>query len=322
MWHKRVLALALGVLAGACSDDDSSPVDAGPDGRPDGGCILRLERVEPSRGPVTGGTQVELQGECFEEGMSVLFGAAPAASVTVVSAGTARCVTPPASQAGPVTVVVELPDGRSAQLVGGFEYEDATQAQVSWCRLQHPPNTTTQENVATEPIYGRVYAEGVTDQPGQGAGIRAELGYGPEGTDPATSNEWSWISASFNVDVDQGANDEYQATLQVPQAGRYDYAYRFALGDQDWVYCDLNGSDDGYSPDQAGKLTVEGGLPTVDWCILQYPPSLAVSLGQSTELVFGQVFEPGVTPGPGLWRRPGSGRRARTRAQIRLPGPG
>ncbi|HLO27785.1 MAG TPA: hypothetical protein VK249_01540, partial [Anaerolineales bacterium] len=39
--------------------------------------------------------------------------------------------------------------------------------------------------------------------------------------------------------------------------GTYDYAFRYTTSNgQDWVYADLDGIQNGYSPDQAGSLTV------------------------------------------------------------------
>ncbi len=287
-------------FAMGCSDDDGGgQFDAGVDGRTDSQTgRMALTAVEPSKGPMSGGTSVSLTGKGFVEGMTVTFGATPASQVTVTDSEHATCLTPPSSQAGRVTVRVADSDGHEAQLVGGFEYEEEQTTEIGWCNLQYPATTSTQPSVPTEPIYGRVFVLGVTDTPGQGLGIDAQVGYGPAGTDPATSGEWEWTDANYNVDPDE-SNDEYMGSLTVDQEGTYAYAFRFGV-DGRWVYCDLDGTDNGYSTDQAGTLTVQTGEPeTVDWCNLQGPLTLDVILGQTSENVFGQVYEPGVTQGAG-----------------------
>ncbi len=296
-----LLGMMLGMLAAAgCPDkhaakDNDASVDGGQDVVTPS---LALIAVEPASGPMAGGTQVTLTGQGFADGMSVSFGATPASMVTVTDSEHATCLTPPASAAGRVSVRVELDDGTSAQLVGGFEYIEEASNRISWCILQYPPTTTTQPGTPTEPIYGRVFAEGITDAPGQGVGIDAQVGYGPIGTDPSLDSGWDWIDANYNVDPDE-ANDEYMGSLTVAQEGTYAYAFRFGMDGQ-WVYCDLDGTDNGFSPDQEGALTVQTeGADTVDWCGLQGPLDLSVILGQSSDAVYGQVYEADVTPGAG-----------------------
>lgn len=259
---------------------------------------VSIVAVEPSIGPMSGGTHVTITGSGFEDGMTVTFGATPASGVTVLDSEHAACTTPPASEAGRVTVRVELSGGRTAQLVGGFEYIEEQVNRITWCILQYPPATTTEPSVPTEPIYGRVFAQGITDAPGQGLGIDAEVGYGPPGTDPTTDDNWHWVPATYNVDPDE-ANDEYMGSLTVDQEGTYAYAFRFGMNGQ-WTYCDRDGTDNGFSTDQEGSLTVQTGEPeTVDWCGLQGPLTLDVILGRTSDAVYGQVYEPGVTPGSG-----------------------
>jgi hypothetical protein len=126
---------------------------------------------------------------------------------------------------------------------------------IGWCNVQWPPTLTTTAGVASDPVYGQVWIDGVTNQPGATVGLTAELGYGPEGSDPpADPAEWQWAPAVYNLDV--GNNDEFMAQLTVPATGTYDYAYRYSYYSSPWIYGDLDGSIDGYSPSQAGALTV------------------------------------------------------------------
>lgn len=132
---------------------------------------------------------------------------------------------------------------------------DETCLTIDWCNLQFPASITINAGASTGNIYGQIFVFGVTEAPGQGAGIIAEVGYGPDGSDP-TGNNWTWFTAVYNIDVMD--NDEYVGSFTVNTAGSYDYAYRFS-GDtgNTWTYGDLDGSNNGYSTAQAGDLLVE-----------------------------------------------------------------
>lgn len=74
--------------------------------------------------------------------------------------------------------------------------------------------------------------------------MRAQLGYRPPVANPWYQPGWTWVNASYNLQV--GNNDEYQASFTAPAAGSYRYVYRFSL-DQgiSWTYCDNNQGDYG-----------------------------------------------------------------------------
>ena len=102
---------------------------------------------------------------------------------------------------------------------------------IGWGNLQWPFSYTATS--CTGPlVYGQVWLPGVTDSPGQGAGISAQLGFGPVGSTP--DGTWLWIDAQYNVDA--GNNDEYMVGMTYYlDAGSYDYTYRYqAAGDSDW----------------------------------------------------------------------------------------
>jgi hypothetical protein len=80
------------------------------------------------------------------------------------------------------------------------------------------------------------------------------MGFGAVGTDPSTWTQW--IDAVFVDTVSSTSNDEYSATFTAPAAGIYDYAYRFRYNGDPWTYGDADGSSNGYSYDQAGRMTV------------------------------------------------------------------
>ena len=136
---------------------------------------------------------------------------------------------------------------------------------VEWCRLQAPAMVT--ESVGTPfTVYGRLYAEGLTDtsrMTDPDAMLVAEAGWGADGSDPAV-DMWTWVAATPNIafngnDWGEPDNDEYNADLVIDRAGSFDFAYRFSGdGGTTWVYCDL---DDlltgGYTPEQAGDATIQ-----------------------------------------------------------------
>lgn len=183
----------------------------------------------------------------------------------------------------------------------GFTHDQAglltvTPVGIDACNLQFPSTLEARVGVKSGVVYGRVWSQTVTDQVGAGAGITAELGFGPENVAP-TDSSWQWVSASYNVDADNGRADEYQATLNGPAAGSYHYAYRFKQGAGQLVHCDLDGSQNGYSSAQAGTMTSKP--IDVDLCRLQGPAS-ATSLSNGTSASFsGRVVAVGVTDSAG-----------------------
>ena len=297
---QKLLIACTSILPFFCSGcpaqgGNSTDVDAG---NQDGAQSLALYSVTPASGPLGGGTTVSLSGSGFTQGVTVFFGTNAATDVQVAGHGHITCVTPAGEEAGTVVIRVETPEGDSAQLAGGFNYEDRTAVSISWCSFHEPVSTTTQVQTATEPLLGRVFAEGTTDKVGKGAGISAQVGYGPEGTDPAGDSGWVWVDAVYNQDVDE-ANDEYAGSLTVGDPGEYDMAYRFN-GGENWIYCDLNGSDDGYSPQNTASLAIEeASEPSVDWCQLEHPPTLEVEIDSESPPIYGRVFKLGVTEGSG-----------------------
>lgn len=296
--ERILIVTALAALAG-CAGGKGKGNNNTPDAQADaGGEPPVLYSVAPHEGPLDGGTQVELSGLDFAEGMEITFGGRAATEVTVLSGSRALCVTPAGESVGQVTVRVENPDGQFSQLAGAFNYHDAQAVNITWCQLHRPQSVTTLTQVATPLIYGWVYAEGVTDLSGRGPGVNGQVGYGPVGSDPDASALWTWVSAVFAGDA-SAIYDEYVASLTLPTAGTYDVAYRFS-GGTGWLYCDRDSSENGYQPEQAMPLTVTAGTdPMPDWCSLIAPLTLSATVGVATGPVTGQVFAAGVTEGAG-----------------------
>ncbi len=135
---------------------------------------------------------------------------------------------------------------------------------IGWANLQWPPTMTYTVSAlnTTDTAYGQVWIDGETNKPGATPSLRAQLGFGPAGSNPATDAGWTWVDASFNVDA--GNNDEFKANMQPQIAGAYDYVYRYTTTNgQDWLYADLNGPiPSGNLPPNPGKLTVNASSDT------------------------------------------------------------
>ena len=129
--------------------------------------------------------------------------------------------------------------------------------EIGWANLQWPPAMTHTISTAdrTDTAYGQVWIDGATGAAGATPSLVAQLGFGPDGSDPDGSDTWTWVDAAFNTDT--GNNDEFAATLLPETLGEFDYAYRYSTTNgRDWVYADLDGIGNGYSTAQAGALTV------------------------------------------------------------------
>lgn len=134
---------------------------------------------------------------------------------------------------------------------------------IGWSNLQWPPTLshTISVSTPTDNIYGQVWIDGETSKPGPTPTLRAQVGFGPTGSDPANNPSWLWSDATFNTDA--GNNDEFVGTLLPDSIGTFDYAYRYTTTNgRDWVYADLDGSNNGYSSAEAGKLTVNSSGDT------------------------------------------------------------
>lgn len=183
---------------------------------------------------------------------------------------------------------------------GVITVTDPPQPEVGFCQT-HPGSLTVETGSATAAIDGVVFVAGATSGAGQGAGVQAQLVWGPASSAPGT---WSNIvTPTFAGDEDglvQGdlANDRYTATITPTAAGTYGYAYRFsANGGTTWTYCDrLGGSP--FSPSEVGEMLVQDVIINLpESCKLQFPElDVNVEVG-SAVTIYGRVTEPGLTGG-------------------------
>ncbi|HEX6289917.1 MAG TPA: alpha-amylase family glycosyl hydrolase [Herpetosiphonaceae bacterium] len=152
---------------------------------------------------------------------------------------------------------------------------------IGWANLQWPPTLTYTVSAVnpTDTVYGQVYIENVTIQPGATPGLIAQLGYGAAGSDPRLWN--TWVGMEFNANV--GNNDEFKGNLQPTVPGTYDYFTRYSTnGGTSWTYGDLDGIESGSFADQTdspGKLTVN---PNPDQTPPDAPANLQASNGGAT----------------------------------------
>ncbi|WP_239488499.1 alpha-amylase family glycosyl hydrolase [Luteitalea sp. TBR-22] len=162
---------------------------------------------------------------------------------------------------------------------------------IGWANLQWPPTITHTISAVTRTssVYGQAWIDGVTNQPGPTPSLRAQLGYGPSGSDPA-AGAWTWVDAAFHTDA--GNNDEFVASLLPEATGAFDYAYRYSTTNGgEWIYADLDGTGNGYAPASAGKLTVQASSDTTapatpaGVSVVGPPPRASASHGRWDQLI-------------------------------------
>lgn len=116
---------------------------------------------------------------------------------------------------------------------------------------------------ASTVAYGRVYVQGATDAQSLPVGAMvAQLGVFVPGGDPASVPASAWSDAIPNPGWNFGDNnDEYEAYLDAHASGMYDFAYRFSYANGPFIHADGgDGTTDGYSTVNAGKLAVAGDV--------------------------------------------------------------
>jgi len=170
-----------------------------------------------------------------------------------------------------------------------------------WAQLV-PVGSTTENAGAKVELSAQLVIVGVTDGAGQGAGVTAEVGWGATGTSPAA--DWTWLPATYAGDgssLSELSDDVYEALVTMPEAGTYDFAFRFTQGEK-VVLADLNGST-AYSADEALTFTTfDDSLLTNMWCNLQWPYTMELLPGTMSPTVYNQIWIAGITnkPGPGV----------------------
>lgn len=160
----------------------------------------------------------------------------------------------------------ELDDGVDNDCQGGIdegpevrnETDDPTEA--DYCRIQYPSELTVAAGQSSDPVFGLLYEAGVTETFGPASSVTAQVGYGPQDTDPRSAPGWVFSTASYSA---QNANDdEFAATITAPlEPGQYSFVYRFSIDSGVSVtYCDLDGAgsqpDNVFNPNVLGTMVV------------------------------------------------------------------
>jgi hypothetical protein len=230
-----------------------------------------IDLVVPNNGLANANTDdVILTGDDLLPGASVTFGGIAVLCQNVNTPTQLSCDVPSTNVVGPVDIVVTNTDGQSVTVSNAFTYtgvlNETDQAQeFNFCNIQFPDTTTATVNQASDAIFGRIFEGGLTDAAvGQAApGVTAEIGFGPQGSNPTNDSSWRFSAAVFNIETGFNNNDdEYGGTLTISTAGTFSYTYRFSVdGGLNFTYCDLNGagSDAGltFEAAQLGTITVQ-----------------------------------------------------------------
>lgn len=133
---------------------------------------------------------------------------------------------------------------------------------INWANLQWPPSLTHAISATelTDTIYGQVFIDGVTSQPGATPGLTAEVGYGD--TNDVDDGSWEWFDMTFNADA--GNNDEFMGNLPRVELGTFCYTTRYSGdGGDSWFYA-VNGPNEANAtcPGPFGVLTITLGADT------------------------------------------------------------
>jgi uncharacterized repeat protein (TIGR01451 family) len=148
---------------------------------------------------------------------------------------------------------------RSVSVNAPTVVDDYRHIQPGYVVLQWPPAITTTVGVATENIYGQIWADDLTSRDGPPRAILAEVGYG---TDPDPANWTTWSPMVWNTQ--SGNNDEFRGVLTPTASGVYSYVVRFngnwgeGNPHNQWYYGDTDGVYPGepFEIENAGVLTV------------------------------------------------------------------
>jgi hypothetical protein len=130
-----------------------------------------------------------------------------------------------------------------------------TSTSIDWANLQWPATGTVCLG-QTHTVYGQIYVAGITNAPGQAAGIIAQVGVNASNTDPSTWPVNTWSNATFNTQA--GNNDEFTAGIgNLLSAGTYYYTFRYSLGQGcPYFYGGYNGGAWNGTNNTNGALTI------------------------------------------------------------------
>lgn len=159
--------------------------------------------------------------------------------------------------------------------VDDFKIEFIPQDAVDYGNLQWVSRSTMQP-CETVDVYAQAWKDGVTNSPGQGAGLIAWIGRNSSDTDPSTWPESAWTIAPYFGEV--GNNDEYKLSYTDLPLGTHYIASRFQL----------NGGPFRYGADNNGFWN---GMANNNWVLNVTMPAftptgspMTICNGQSTDI--------------------------------------
>ncbi len=302
----RTLLIAPVVIVLACTPSTSTP---------DGGSHAPVvTSVSPSSGPVAGGLTVTINGSDFVDGATAVFG-----TVTVATAFASNrrltAITPMATKVGPVSVTVKNPDGQSNTLSEAFTYTGLLNTKsITEAVLRGPIDSTDVSGAlsVSATVIGDVQVDSVTNLVGQGAGVRAQVGFSAQTSAVPTNADFTWSDAAYTADSDNALRDSYSGTLSLPAASgeepvSYVLAIRFSVDDGlTWTIADRDGSANGVVDSQLARVTVgKASNPSVEWCKLggdtvEAPPSVVLHGSEVGPVIYGQVYKTDITSHSGM----------------------
>lgn len=109
------------------------------------------------------------------------------------------------------------------------------------CAIVSPASLSLSAGQPSGPVVAQVIEAGSTEAPGLGAGVLAQIGFGPPTANPQHQAGWLWSDATFDAQI--GDADQLVGAFVAPAAGSYRYALRVSVdGGTTWTYCDANGA--------------------------------------------------------------------------------
>jgi len=242
--------------------------------------------LTPGVGNVAGGDVVTLAGANFQAGATVQFGVYSATTVSVDAGGTEiTCTTPSVDAPGTVDVTVQNPDGQSITLTGAFKFELGPPA---FAQLVPPYDVAASVGGPAVSVAAVVYHPAITEADGPGAGLIAEIGYGPSGTSPTSG--WTWSAADFLGQGGEFGNDDiWGGVLPSAEPGTYNWALRFSFDGEQWTYADRDPDEVTYQADKAGTYSVEAIAPGLQ--LFSAVPYYAATDGTSIVTLQGQELD-------------------------------
>lgn len=194
---------------------------------------------------------------------------------------------------------------------GSFDPERLGQAEVlmslepriTWCNIASPAELRSEPGEDSASVFGDVYGKGVTDADEAAESLRVELGLGAWRSLPEdAAGDWTWSTGSYISETLTGPGadaegERYGGPLSADDAGRLSFLWRVS-DDQglSWLYCDLDGSQNGVDRQNLGLLRVGSYLES---CRLELQDDLSLSLGEQSQVLAATVFAVGITEGFG-----------------------